>query len=301
MGGKPDHFPWRQRDAFIRELEVGTAGVKASAGTSPFFPPPDSAAAAAGDQEGRLGGCRAAPWDPWDGLGASGRRVAPGPVAHGCRGPWGSGGGGVPRGRWPAPAPSASRPAPRRPGGGGGSFFTFLTSPLPRRFNQTCGGRKSRPLARAGWSGLPPRCGVTGCGRSRASMTSLPPSGLWAGETLALVGGGGMEEGRKCGGRGGTGRGGKALAGRERRANAGCLPLLRSANCGLRAWSSCWGWRIAAAARPWPGGGERESGRKLYPRGWGRRFAARWHRKRDWPFDWGGCKLLEAGGLSEAG
>lgn len=27
-----------------------------------------------------------------------------------------------------------------------------------------------------------------------------------------------------------------------------------------------------------------ESGRKLDPRGWGRRFAARWHRKLVWPF-----------------
>lgn len=35
-------------------------------------------------------------------------------------------------------------------------------------------------------------------------MTSLPPSGLWAGETLAL--GVGMKEGRKCGGRDGAGR-----------------------------------------------------------------------------------------------
>lgn len=85
-----------------------------------------------------------------------------------------------------------------------------------------------------------------------------------------------MKEGRKCGGRDGE----PALAACPCSARA----LSRSANCGLRGRSSCWGWRSAAAARPWHGGRGAESGRKLDPRGWGRRFAARWHRKRVWPF-----------------
>lgn len=114
-----------------------------------------------------------------------------------------AGGGGVPRGRWPAPAPSASRPAPpRRPGGGGGHSSHSSPRPSPR-LHRTRGGRKSRPPAGARWPAPASRRGVTGCGRCRGLVTSLPPSGLWAGETLAL--GVGMQEGRKCGGRDGAG------------------------------------------------------------------------------------------------
>lgn len=185
--------------------------MKASAGTSPFFPPPDSAAAVAGGQEGRLGGCRAAPWDPWDGLGASGRRVSPGPVARGCRGPWGSGGGGVPRGRWPAPAPSASRPAPRRPGGGGGHSSHSSPRPSPAAsIKLAAGGSTALWLAPVG-RGCLPRCGVTGCGLYdvTSAVRFVGRGDLGFG---GVCGGVGMEEGRKCGGRGGTGREG---AGRE--------------------------------------------------------------------------------------
>lgn len=74
-----------------------------------------------------------------------------------------------------------------------------------------------------------------------------------------------MKEGRKCGrGEGGTGREG---AGGEGRPSQRWLlaPALRPANCGLPACSSCWGWRSAAAARPWQGGGEPGAGGNCIP------------------------------------
>lgn len=62
------------------------------------------------------------------------------------------------------------------------------------------------------------------------------------------------------------GRGGKALAGRDARASAGCLPLLSARpTAALPACSSCWGWRSAAAARPWQGGGEPGAGGNCIP------------------------------------
>lgn len=68
----------------------------------------------------------------------------------------------------------------------------------------------------------------------------------------------------------GEGRGGKALAGRDGEPALAACPcsaraLSRSASCGLRGRSSCWGWRSAAAARPWHGGGEPGAGGNWIP------------------------------------
>lgn len=142
----------------------------------------------------RAGGCPRGWWH----AGAAGRGVT------------GAGGGGVPRGRRPAPAPSASRPAPRRPGGGGGHSSHSSPRPSPP-LQSNLRRAEVPPSGERRLAGAASCCGVTGCGRSRACVTSLPPSGLWAGETLAL--GVGMKEGRKWGR--GRDEGGKALAGRD--------------------------------------------------------------------------------------
>lgn len=86
---------------------------------------------------------------------------------------------------------------------------------------------------------------------------------------------------------GGTGR--EGAGGEGRRASAGCLPLLRSRARSLGQLRPAGPEQLLGleVRRGGPSLARRrgaESGRKLDPWGWGRRFAARWHRKRVWPF-----------------
>ncbi|CAD7691964.1 unnamed protein product [Nyctereutes procyonoides] len=149
----------------------------ASAGPSPFSFPQNRSGAGEGSAAGRPAGARGRA-----GLAASrnrGRRQRR------------AGGGWAPRGAGGRPQPPPL-PAQSLTDRGEGSFFTFFTSPLPPPQSNLGGGSPAlgpRPLA-----GAASRRGVTGCGLSQVPLTSLPLSGLWAGETLAL--GAGMQEGR---------------------------------------------------------------------------------------------------------
>lgn len=196
--GKGRTVPAAAAGGLLREPEVGTAGDRASAGPSPFSRPPTRG------RSGRADGRR-------EDLGAGTphpgtRGLSRPPRAGGCPGAGGTPrlrNAGCGRGRgaaWPLACPSPLRfpPSSSATGRGRGSFFTFLTSPLPPLQSN---------LRRAE---VPPSCArrLAGAGlllwrdwlrAAPCPVTSLPPSGLWAGETLALVvavGGGCWDEGR---------------------------------------------------------------------------------------------------------
>lgn len=102
----------------------------------------------------------------------------------------------------------------------------------------------------------------------------------------------------------GEGRGGKALAGRDGEPALAACPcsaraLARSANCGLRGPSSCWGWRSAAAARPWHGGGEPIAGGNWIP-GDGVGICSSVAPETSLAFWPGGCKLSGPGASRKA-
>lgn len=93
----------------------------------------------------------------------------------------GAGGGWAPRG---AAGPNPLCFPPSASDLGEGSFFTFFTPPLPP-LQSNLGGGSPAP-GRCQLADATSRCGVTGCGPCQVPLTSVPPSSLWAGETLAL-------------------------------------------------------------------------------------------------------------------
>lgn len=148
------------------------------------------------------------------------------------------------RGR-PQPPPL---PAQRLTDWGEGSFFTFFTPPFPPLQSNLGGGNPA--LALCPLAGVASRCGVTGCGRRQVPLTSLPLSGLWAWETLAL-------------GAGKVGSAGEGRASRAGRPWAGSLPLIRRPSAASGP---------AAVVRPGPPrrpslAGEGADRRKWYPGG----------------------------------
>lgn len=159
-GGEGQAVPVAAAGSLFGELEVGTAGVKASAGgragTSPFFllQTRGGSGRAAGKTcglprrtltpvgcPGRLGQAGV--------LGAGGTPVR---RAEGLRARAGEGcrvAVGLPQ----PPLLPAQLLGDRA---GEGVILHIPHLAPPPRFNQTCGGRKSRPLASAGWPALPP-------------------------------------------------------------------------------------------------------------------------------------------------
>lgn len=159
-GGEGQVVPVAAAGSLFGELEVGTAGVKASAGgragTSPFFllQTRGGSGRAAGKTcglprrtltpvgcPGRLGQAGV--------LGAGGTPVR---RAEGLRARAGEGcrvAVGLPQ----PPLLPAQLLGDRA---GEGVILHIPHLAPPPRFNQTCGGRKSRPLASAGWPALPP-------------------------------------------------------------------------------------------------------------------------------------------------
>lgn len=293
--GKAGPFPRRRRrpEVFSASLRWVPRARGRARGRRHF--PPLGLAAAAG---GRAGGKTCGPARRTPGpVGCPGRRGQAGvPGAGGAPGPRSAGGRG--RGAaWPpaCPSPLCFPPSSSATGRGRGSFFTFLTSPLPLPLQSNLRRAEVPPPGPRRLAGARLPLWRDWLRAAPWPVTSLPPSGLWAGETLAL--GVGMKEGRKCGrGEGGTGREG---AGGEGRPSQRWLPApaLRPANCGPAGLQQLLGLEVRRGGPSLARGRGAGSGRKLNPRAWGRRFAARWHRKRVWPFDWEAANSRDRGPL----
>lgn len=129
-GGEGRIIPVAAAGSLFCELEVGTAGVKASAGTSPFFLLQTRSGSG---RAGRMADLWAAAPHPGT------RGMSWPPRAGGCPPGWCTPTpriAGYGRGRgaaWPlaCPSPLCFPPSSSATGRGRGSFFTFLTSPLP--------------------------------------------------------------------------------------------------------------------------------------------------------------------------